>query len=511
MLRSAESNRFKALLNGPLLSKYLEEDLSRLHSGHHGVGFRVARPGAAILLVGARSGAEIVHLLTASPTATIVVVEPNGYLKNELDACLANVKGLRWRERVMFYPSTDELEASPLQAFSLVRVDAALFDAAGLVRLLGRFRIDHLCGDFDPLDADPLDVYRQCRGRVGSLHWRVAGRADPIAWCGDAPAYEVSVVVPAYKVLPWIDRCLQSLVDQTLASLEIIAVDDGSPDATGARLDEWAEKYPGRVKVLHKPNGGCASARNAGARIAQGEYVAFVDGDDWVDTEMFEALYRSAVLNAADVAQCGYIEAYEDSGRQELYSTAWGGRSGGGTHGLVDDVTSYLAVKPTIWRRIYRREFLAGNGIEFPEHIPRFDDLPFQFEVLSRVKRMSVIPECYYYYRQERDGQDIAVRDERLFVYFPIFEWLNDKVGAWADAKVERQLLRCKINTHLWALSRIDRKLFLRYFAAALKDIYRHGVHFRMSGVARFLKGFVLACMRAVAQMAGAGGRPARG
>ncbi|WP_158213216.1 glycosyltransferase [Pigmentiphaga sp. NML080357] len=481
-----------------LVAKYLEEDRLRLQENYFGLDFRASKPYAHILLLGARSGLEIVRFLTASSSAKIVVVEPNLSLKRELDDCLENIAALAWRERVVFFASMEELYGSAYKNFSLVRADSTMFDPVGVEELINRFCIDHICGDFDPWDADPIDVYRTCRARVKSFHWRVMGRDSPLSWSGPAPAFEVSVVVPAYKVLAWIDRCMQTLVDQTLASLEIIAVDDGSPDATGTRLDEWAQKYPGRVKVIHKPNGGCASARNAGARVAQGEYVAFVDGDDWVDTNMFEALYRSAVLNAADVAQCGYIEAFEDSGRLELYSTAWGAASGSRTCGLVEDPLSYLVVKPTIWRRIYRKEFLCGNAIEFPEHIPRFDDLPFQFEVLARVKRMSIIPECFYYYRQERDGQDIAVRDERLFVHFPIFDWLNDKVGVWADARIERQLLRCKINTHLWALSRIERKLFGRYFAAAVRDIFKHGEHFKVTGVAWFVKGFIAASLRSI-------------
>ncbi|MDX3904865.1 MAG: glycosyltransferase [Pigmentiphaga sp.] len=498
MLRKTETARFAALLNGPLLQIYLETDRSRLEGNYFGLGLRVPRPQSTILLLSARSGLEIVYLLTTSATAKVVVVEPNRNLKRELDECLENVPGLGWRDRVVFHTSAAELAATNLKRFALVRVDAASFDWTAIKALLDDFEIEHICGSFGPVDADPLRVYRYCRGRVSSFYWNVHGLSNPLSGTGDAPAFEVSVVVPAYKVLPWIDRCLQTLVDQTLESLEIIAVDDGSPDATGERLDEWADKHPGRVKVVHKPNGGCASARNAGARVAQGEYVAFVDGDDWVDTHMFEELYRSAVLNAADVAQCGYLEAFEDSGRVEPYSTAWGGSSASETYGLVKDPRSYLTVKPTIWRRIYRREFLRGNAIEFPEHIPRFDDLPFQFEALARVKRMSVIPECYYYYRQEREGQDIAVRDERLFVHFPIFEWLHGKVGAWADAGIESYLLKCKINTHLWALSRIEKGLVARYLALAIKDIWSHGVHFKSAGLVRFAKSFVVASMRSM-------------
>ncbi|RZS77050.1 glycosyltransferase [Pigmentiphaga kullae] len=506
MLRASEAARIASRLNGPLISRYREEDGNRLAGSYFGLGCRPTRHSDCVLLVGARSGFEIVHLLASSQVATVCVVEPNRALKTELDECLENIETLGWRQRVRFYATLEEfLQGSPGN-LAAARIAAENFDWAGLRQLLQQCAVGHVCGDFDPLDADPLEVYRFCRARAESFYWRVKGLPDPMAASGPAAAFEVSVVVPAYKVLPWIDRCMQTLVDQTLRSLEIIAVDDGSPDATGERLDEWAAKYPERVKVVHKPNGGCASARNAGARVAQGEYVAFVDGDDWVGTEMFEALYRSAVLNAADIAQCGYIEAFEDSGREVHDSTAWGAQSASGNCGLVADPRSYLVVRPTIWRRIYRQEFLRGNAIEFPEHIPRFDDLPFQFEALARVKRMSVIPECFYYYRQEREGQDIAVRDDRLFVHFPIFDWLDEKVGVWADAGLERQLLQCKINTHMWALGRIDRKFASRYFRESVKDILSHGAHFRWGGVARFLKRVVPSVVKSALRPA-AGGR----
>jgi hypothetical protein len=84
---------------------------------------------------------------------------------------------------------------------------------------------------------------------------------------------------------------------------------------------------------------------------------------------------------------------------------------------------------------------------------------------------MSIIPDCYYYYRQEREGQDISVTDHRLFVHFPIFEWLNEKVGVWADGEIESYLLKCKINTHLFALSRLDKKFVRLYVAHAAHDV----------------------------------------
>lgn len=111
----------------------------------------------------------------------------------------------------------------------------------------------------------------------------------------------ISVIVPVYKVEPYLDRCVQSIVNQTYENLEIILVDDGSPDHCPAMCDAWAAK-DGRVQVLHKENGGVSTARNAGINIAKGAFFTFVDSDDWIARDMILALYRLQKESTADVA-----------------------------------------------------------------------------------------------------------------------------------------------------------------------------------------------------------------
>jgi glycosyltransferase involved in cell wall biosynthesis len=217
----------------------------------------------------------------------------------------------------------------------------------------------------------------------------------------------------------------------------------------------------------------------AGLKQAQGEFVGFVDADDWVDPRMYEELYRAAVLHSAEVAQCGFLEVFEDSGKTIKHSTKWGGDGSFGLSGLSQNPRTFLATKPTVWRRIYLRKFLLGYEIAFPEHVRRFDDLPFQFEVLVRAKRMAVIPDCYYSYRLERDGQDVGIADRRLFVHFAIFDWLANNVLTWADAEIEQYFARCEINTHLWALGRIKPELRWSYMRQAAFQFVNEKRHLR--------------------------------
>lgn len=110
---------------------------------------------------------------------------------------------------------------------------------------------------------------------------------------------KVSIIVPIYNVEKYLDRCIQSLVNQTLNDIEIILVDDGSPDNCPSMCDEYAQK-DNRIKVIHKQNAGLGYARNSGLEIAIGEYIAFVDSDDYVDTSMYETLYKKAITISAD-------------------------------------------------------------------------------------------------------------------------------------------------------------------------------------------------------------------
>lgn len=188
---------------------------------------------------------------------------------------------------------------------------------------------------------------------ANSFYWHLYGKHKPLVGNRNQYEYEVSVVVPVYNISDYVDQCIESLVKQTLGSLEVLVVDDGTPDDSGDKADIWAEKYPGRVKVIHKPNGGCASARNAGLQQAKGQYIGFVDGDDWVEPHMYEELYRSAILSTSDIAQSGYQEVYE-TGEVIKFPLS--------VHMTRMDL---LRERPTMWRRIYSSQMLRSKNITF--------------------------------------------------------------------------------------------------------------------------------------------------
>ena len=127
---------------------------------------------------------------------------------------------------------------------------------------------------------------------------------------------KISVIVPVYKVEKFLDRCVESIVGQTYENLEIILVDDGSPDNCPSMCDKWAEK-DSRIKVIHKENGGVSSARNAALDAATGDFIGFVDSDDWIEPDMYESLMMRIDETGKDIAVCSYYSIEVSGERNE--------------------------------------------------------------------------------------------------------------------------------------------------------------------------------------------------
>ncbi len=126
----------------------------------------------------------------------------------------------------------------------------------------------------------------------------------------------ISIIMPIYKAEDYLNNSITSILNQTLENFELILVDDGSPDNSGKICDELALN-DNRIKVIHKENGGASTARNAGLDIAQGEFIAFVDSDDWIEPNMFETLFNLAKEHNADISQCNYIKVENEDAKIE--------------------------------------------------------------------------------------------------------------------------------------------------------------------------------------------------
>lgn len=232
---------------------------------------------------------------------------------------------------------------------------------------------------------------------------------------------KISVIVPVYKVEPYLRKCLDSIVNQTYENLEIILVDDGSPDNCGAICDEYAAR-DGRVKVIHQENGGVSSARNAGLDIATGEWVAWVDPDDWIEPDMFQYLLQNAQRQRADIVACGVFEHGEGtcnilSCEKELL------QSGGEyTTRMIEQ-----ELLPSCWNKISRKSLWMG--LCFP-NIRIGEDLWVTCLLTERAERVLRLPEAKYHYVHHEES---AVTSRSLQ------KWLNayQASKAWYDRVME--------------------------------------------------------------------------
>ncbi|MBO4230562.1 MAG: glycosyltransferase, partial [Bacteroidales bacterium] len=172
----------------------------------------------------------------------------------------------------------------------------------------------------------------------------------------------VSVVIPVYNAARFIRKCVESALAQTLEDVEVICVNDCSSDNSEEIMDSIDDP---RLRIIAFPrNRGVSAARNAGLEAAQGEYVYFLDSDDWLDPDYLEAMYSMAVKGPEDVVvNSNYVEEFPESGKKALSSR----------FGFVEDEPNYYPAAliqnkfpPVVWARLYRREFLEKNGIHFP-------------------------------------------------------------------------------------------------------------------------------------------------
>ena len=209
----------------------------------------------------------------------------------------------------------------------------------------------------------------------------------------------VSVVVPVYNTEKYLRRCMDALVMQTIADreIEIIAVDDGSTDSSPGILQEYAGRYPGKVRVFSKSNGGQASARNLGIKMAKGDYIGFADSDDYVDRTLFEKMYNLAKKEDADFVECGYHSMFEKSSDNGDISEAKEIAPRGTIKEREDNKELFIDPQVSPWNKLYRRKILTDNDVYFPEGVI-YEDTSFYIKTLPFIKKAAFLDEKLVYY-----------------------------------------------------------------------------------------------------------------
>ena len=219
-------------------------------------------------------------------------------------------------------------------------------------------------------------------------------------------AIKLSIVVAVYNLEKYLPRCLDALVNQTMQDIEILCVDDGSKDSAPKIIEEYAQMYPNKIKAFHKENGGEFTARNYGLERAIGEYVTFVDTDDWVEPNWAEKLYQTAKNNDADLAVCGFERI--DLKTNQVVATNM--TNFGNTVKNINPKDDYLLfINPAPWNKIYKREkikelrFLPFRG---------FNDTMFLASCYTKMHKIAFIPDVLYHYYLRYDSQIHTVNEE---------------------------------------------------------------------------------------------------
>lgn len=225
----------------------------------------------------------------------------------------------------------------------------------------------------------------------------------------------ISVIVPIYNIEQYVGFCIESIIKQTYTNLEIILVDDGSTDRCPALCDLYASK-DSRIKVIHKANGGLVSARKAGVAIANGKYIGYIDGDDWVESDYYEIMYRSATEANADIVCAGFSRDLFSHKVKCSNNVLDGIYEGNNLEMLYEQMMScddYFTIGVTtyVWNKLFKADILRELQLNVDERITIGEDAAVTYPALLKAKRVYICDNCSYHYRQ-REGSMLKIQDD---------------------------------------------------------------------------------------------------
>ena len=223
---------------------------------------------------------------------------------------------------------------------------------------------------------------------------------------------KVSIIVPVYNVEKYIDKCLKSLVEQTLSDIEIIIVNDGSTDDSKKVIDNYIERYPEKIVYLEKKNGGLSDARNYGMPYAKGEYIAFLDSDDYVEKDIYEKMYEVAKNENSDMVECDFYWEYPNKTKKDI------GVIYSGQNEMLENV------RVVAWNKLIKREVLEISKIQFPKGY-RYEDVEFTYKLIPYLSKVSFVKESLIHYIQRPDSISNS-QNERTKEIFDVLEHVLD-------------------------------------------------------------------------------------
>lgn len=218
----------------------------------------------------------------------------------------------------------------------------------------------------------------------------------------------ISVIVPFYNVEGYIEKCLETLVNQTFQDIEIILVNDGSKDRSEEIAKKFANRYESKIVYLEKENGGLSSARNFGLAHARGEYVAFVDSDDYIEKNMYEKMYNLIIKERSDMVECDFYWEYPNKKKID-------------TGKLYNNKNQMLEnVRVVAWNKLIKKEIIDKHGIEFPNGY-QYEDVEFTYKLIPYIQKVSFLKEPMVHYIQRTKSISNS-QNEKTMQIFDVLE-----------------------------------------------------------------------------------------
>lgn len=251
---------------------------------------------------------------------------------------------------------------------------------------------------------------------------------------------ELSIIVPVYKVEPYLRECLDSILAQTFRDYELIIVNDGSPDKCGDICDEYARNYPEKLHVIHKTNGGLSSARNAGLDVARGEYIGFVDSDDAILPSMYADMVEAARQTDSQVVftQVLHWDETKKTGRKLSHSLTLH------PHRALERIFAWEE-SVSVWSKLFRRDIIGKTRFR---HGLTNEDFPFVTEILLRASKVCILPGGYYRYRVT-PGSITNVMRANFFDIFDNVDHVRPMIENTADSALKKTFHRYSLTMHI--------------------------------------------------------------
>lgn len=219
---------------------------------------------------------------------------------------------------------------------------------------------------------------------------------------------KVSVIVPVYNVERYIEKCLETLVSQTLEDIEIIIVNDGSKDKSIEIINKFIEKFPKKIVYLEKENGGLSDARNYGIAYAKGEYIAFLDSDDYIEKDMYEQMYKIAQKEDSDMVECDFYWEYPNKTKKDI----------GQVYSNKKEMLQKIRV--VAWNKIIKTSILEKTKIQFPKGL-RYEDVEFTYKLIPNLNKVSFLKKpCIHYIQRENSISNM--QNERTKEIFNVLD-----------------------------------------------------------------------------------------